>query len=211
MGPCMFDEPIQVEVIRRIYLTNFVIIIKLELSNFPLFSHSMVVCLRWLWHHIMSVCLSVSLSPLSLSLYIYIQGYFDLGFHYYCTAYDACRYSNTLRLEGRICLFAYYIISLSSSCRPILNHWIYAMPLWCILSSVYLRTSQLCQLHFMQYIAVVRFQLTLSPLMEVKMYVLYLIIIKSKVWTISHCLSLGHETMAWAVCLAIFLLLLLPY
>ena len=32
-----------------------------------------------------------------------------------------------------------------------------------------------------------------------------IIIIKSEVWTITHCLGLGHETMVCAVCLSIFL------
>ena len=32
-----------------------------------------------------------------------------------------------------------------------------------------------------------------------------IIIIKSEVWTITHCLGLGHETMVSAVCLSIFL------
>ena len=32
-----------------------------------------------------------------------------------------------------------------------------------------------------------------------------MIIIKSEVWTITHCLGLGHETMASAVCLSILL------
>ena len=37
-------------------------------------------------------------------------------------------------------------------------------------------------------------------------YILCLIIIiKSEVWTITHCLGLGHETMVSAVCLSIFL------
>ena len=39
-----------------------------------------------------------------------------------------------------------------------------------------------------------------------RIYILCLIIIiKSEVWTISHCLGLGHETMVCAVCLSIFL------
>ena len=36
-------------------------------------------------------------------------------------------------------------------------------------------------------------------------YILCLIIIKPEVWTITHCLGLGHETMFCAVCLSIFL------
>ena len=39
-----------------------------------------------------------------------------------------------------------------------------------------------------------------------RIYILCLtIIIKSEVWTISHCLGLGHETMVCAICLSIFL------
>ena len=39
-----------------------------------------------------------------------------------------------------------------------------------------------------------------------KEYILCLIIIiKSEVWTITHCLGLGHETMVCTVCLSIFL------
>ena len=46
------------------------------------------------------------------------------------------------------------------------------------------------------------------PLWWLRGYILCLIIIiKSEVWTITHCLGLGHETMVCAVCLAIFLFL----
>ena len=42
-------------------------------------------------------------------------------------------------------------------------------------------------------------------MMVVRIQVLYLIIIiKSEVWPICHCLGFGHETMACAVCLSIF-------
>ena len=44
------------------------------------------------------------------------------------------------------------------------------------------------------------------PLWWLREYTLCLIIIKSEVWTIIHCLGLGHETMVCAVCLSIFLL-----
>ena len=43
--------------------------------------------------------------------------------------------------------------------------------------------------------------------MYIYIYILCLIfIIKSEVWTITHCLGLGHETMVCALCLSIFLL-----
>ena len=45
-----------------------------------------------------------------------------------------------------------------------------------------------------------------STLWRLREYILCLIIItKFEVWTITHCLGLGHETMVCAVCLSIFL------
>ena len=50
------------------------------------------------------------------------------------------------------------------------------------------------------------FSLPISLVMIERIYILCLIIIiKSEVWTITHCLGLGHETMVSAVCLSIFL------
>ena len=46
------------------------------------------------------------------------------------------------------------------------------------------------------------------PLWWLKEYILCLIVIISEVWTITHCLGSGHETMVCAVCLAIFLCLI---
>ena len=53
------------------------------------------------------------------------------------------------------------------------------------------------------------FSLPISLVKIERIYILcpiIIIIIKSEVWTITHCLGLGHETMVWAVCLSIFLL-----
>ena len=45
-----------------------------------------------------------------------------------------------------------------------------------------------------------------------RMYILCLIIIiKSEVWTITHCIGLGHETMVSAACLFMFLLIISVY
>ena len=47
---------------------------------------------------------------------------------------------------------------------------------------------------------------SVSLVMIERIYILCLIIIiKSKVWTITHCLGFSHETMVSAVCLSIFL------
>ena len=49
------------------------------------------------------------------------------------------------------------------------------------------------------------FSLPISVVMIERIYILCLIIIiKSEVWTITHCLGLGHETMVSAVCLSVF-------
>ena len=72
-------------------------------------------------------------------------------------------------------------------------------------SSVCLTLSQLPQLSFMQYIGLCVFSVSISLMMIVRICVLYLIIIiKSEVWSICHCLRLRHETMVCAECLLIF-------
>ena len=86
----------------------------------------------------------------------------------------------TFCIADRTRLFVQYTISLSSLCKNIWRHWTY-----------------------------VCFQFTLSSCDDwenIYIYILCLIIIiKSEVWTITHCLGLGHETMVCAVCLSIFL------
>ena len=76
-----------------------------------------------------------------------------------------------------------------------------------ILSWVCLRLSRLSQLSFMQYMGLCVFGFPISFIMIVRIPVLDLIIItKSEVGPICHCLGLGHETMVCAVYLSIFLL-----
>ena len=54
------------------------------------------------------------------------------------------------------------------------------------------------------------FQFTHFLVMAERIYILCLmIIIKSEVWTFTHCLGLGHETMVWAVCLFVFFFFLI--
>ena len=75
-----------------------------------------------------------------------------------------------------------------------------------ILSIVCLRLCQFPQLSFMQYMGLCVFSLPIYLLMIVRICVLYLIIItKSEVWPICHCVGLGHEAMVCAVCISIFL------
>ena len=86
------------------------------------------------------------------------------------------------------------------------RHWTYKMPVRYNLSSVWVRLSIFSQLSIIQYVGLCVFSLPISFVMIEKIYILCLIIIiKSEVWTITHCLGLGHETMVCAVCLSIFL------
>ena len=62
-------------------------------------------------------------------------------------------------------------------------------------------------LSVIQYMGLYVFSLPISVVMIEIIHILCLIfIIKSEVWTITHCLGLGHETMVSAVCLSIFFL-----
>ena len=75
-----------------------------------------------------------------------------------------------------------------------------------ILSSLWVRLSIFSQSSIIQYVGLCVFSVPISSVMIVRIYILCLIIIiKSEVWTITHCLGLGHETMVCAVCLSLFL------
>ena len=127
-------------------------------------------------------------------------------FHYYCAAYDQCKYSDTFWLADRTRLFVQYTISLSSLCKLIWRHWTYEMPVRYILSSVWVRISVFSPLSIIQYVGLCVFSLPISVVMIERIYILRLIImIKSEIWTITHCLGLSHETMVSTVCLSIFL------
>ena len=89
------------------------------------------------------------------------------------------------------------------------RHWTYKMPVRYNLSSVWVRLSIFSQLSIIQYVGLCVFNLPISFVMIARIYILCLIIIiKSEVWTITHCLGLGHETKVCAVCLSIFLCIL---
>ena len=162
---------------------------------FPLLSYfSVYVCLGCLLHHI-----------LSLIAYTFREKP-GICFHYYCAVYDECKYSDTFWLADRTRLFVQYTISLSSLCKLIWRHWTYKMPVRYILSSVWVRLSIFFPLSIIQYVGLYVFRLPFCLVMIERIYILCLIIIiKSEVLTITHCLGLGHETMVSAVCLFMFL------
>ena len=141
----------------------------------------------------------------SVTYCIYVPGKPGICFHYYCAVYDECKYLDTFWLADRTRLFVQYTISLSSLCKLIWRHWTYKIPVRYILSSLWVRLSIFSPLSIIQYVGLYVFSLPISLVMIERIYILCLIIIKSEVWTITHCLGLGHETMVSAVCLSIFL------
>ena len=101
-------------------------------------------------------------------------------------------------------LITLYTTSLSSLCRRIYSYWTFKILLK--YSDECVRLNQFSQLSFMQYMGLCVFSLPVSLMMIVRKYVFYLtVILKSEVGTVCYCLGLGHEAMACAVCLSIFL------
>ena len=158
---------------------------------FPLLSYfSVVVCLGCLLHQI-----------LPLFAYTFRENREWLCFHYYFTVYDECKYSDTFWLADRTRLFVEYNISLSSLCKLICGYWTQIYFVECVSKINHI----LSVIHY-TICGAVCFQFTHSLVMIERIYILCLIIIiKSEVWTMTHCLGLGHETMVSAVCPSIFL------
>ena len=106
-----------------------------------------------------------------------------------------------------VCTLHHLISSHYHHCANVIwRHWTYKMSVRYNMSSVWVRLSIFCQLSIIQHVGMCVFSLTISFVMIERIYILcVIIIIKSEVWTITHCLGLGHETMVCAVCLSIFL------
>ena len=96
-----------------IILTHLIIIIiKSEISTFPLLSYlSVVVCLGWLYHHML--CLP----------YIY-PGKDRLCFFYYCTVLYCVQMIEYIMARWSYSLFVHHTTSLLQLCRRIQGHWI---------------------------------------------------------------------------------------
>ena len=161
--------------------------------SFPLFSYfSVVVCLRCLLHHI-----------LSLTVYT-----FRGNFVYVSIVQFMMSANSRIRFGLEIVFVCLYITpSHYHHCANFIwRHWTYKMSVRFDLSSVWVRLSIFSQLSIIQYVGLYVFCLPISFVMIERIYILCLIIIiKSEEWTITHCLGLCHETMVCAVCLSIFL------
>ena len=115
---------------------------------------------------------------------------------------------DTFWLTDHTRLCVQYTISLSSLCKLIGRYWTYKMPVrYTVFCRVWVRLSIFSPLSIIQYVGLYVFSLPIFLVMIERIYILCLIIIiiKSEVCTITHCLRLGHETMVSAVCLSIFL------
>ena len=161
---------------------------------FPLFSYfSVVVHLRCLLHHILSFIVYtfrenrkfVFISIVQFMMNANSRIFFGLQIVFVCLCITPPHYHHCANFIWR--------------------HWTYKMPVRYNLSSVWVRLSIFSQLSIIQYVGLCNFSLPISFVMIGRIYILCLIIIiKSEVWTITHCLGLGHETMVCAVCLSIF-------
>ena len=185
---------------KDISIAHVIIIIKSEVSTFPIVIIFFRGCVPEMF-----------VTSYSVTYCIYVPGKPGICFHYYYAVYDECKYSDTFWLADHTRLFVQYTISLSSLCKLIWRHWTYKMPVRYILSSVWVRLSIFSPLSILQYVGLYVFSLRISLVMIEIMYILCLIIIiKSEVWTIIHCLGLGQETIMSAVCISIFFFKMSP-
>ena len=195
MGLYVFNLPISVlGDWKNISIAHVIIFIKSEESTFPI----VIILFRG--------CVpEMFVTSYSVTYCIYAPGKPGICFHHYWAVYDECKYSDAFWFADRTRLFVQHTISLSSLCKRIWRHWTYKMPVRYILSSVWVRLSIFSPLSIVQYVGLYVFSLPVSVVVIEGMYILSLIIIiKSEVWTITHRLGLGHETMVSAVCLSIF-------
>ena len=116
---------------------------------------SVVVCLRCLLHHILSLIPYTFRENRDFVFIIIVQ--------FMMSANSRIRFG---------LLIVRHTISLSSLCKLIWRHWSYKMPLRYILSSVWVRLSIFSQLFIMQYMGLCVFSLPISLVMIERIYTL---------------------------------------
>ena len=119
---------------------------------------SVVLCLRCLLHHILSLIAYTYRVNRDLVFIIIVQLMMSSN--------------SRMNLVDRIRLFVYNIISLSSLCKPIWRHWTYKMPVRYMLSSVWVSLSIFSQLSIIQYMGLCVFSLPIYLLMIERIYTL---------------------------------------
>ena len=95
-----------------ISIAHVIIIIKSEISTFPIVIIFFRVCVPEMF-----------VASYTVTYCIYVPGKPGICFHYYCAVYDECKYLDTFLLADRTRLFLQYTISLSSLCKLIWRHW----------------------------------------------------------------------------------------
>ena len=164
---------------------------------FPLFSNfSVVVCLRCLLHHILSLIVYRSrenreflfISNVQFMMSVNSRIGFGLQIIYVCFYITPSHYHHCANFIWR--------------------HWTYKMPVRYDLSSVWVGLSIFSQLSSYPLCNMWGCVFSVYPFpswwLREYIYFCLIIIIESEVWTITHRLRLGHETMVCAVCLSIF-------
>ena len=152
----------------------------------------MVVCLRCLLYHILSL-ITYTFRENWKFVFIIIAQFMmsaNIRMHFGCRSYSF------------VCTVHYLIIIMVQT----------------YLKALFLKNA--CQIYFVECVSKIKhilsaihyticgavcFQFIHFSCDWENIYTLYTFIIKSEVWTITHCLGLGHETMVSAVCLSIFL------
>ena len=171
MGLHVFNRPI--DDWKDIFITHLIIIIKSEVSNFPI----VVIFFRG--------CVSeMVVLSYSVIYYIYVPGTLGPCFHHWSSVYGICKWSDTLWPVGRVRLCAYYTISLSSLCRLIWRHWTTKMLVSYMLPSVCLRLRQFSLISFIQYMGLCIFSLSNYPVMIVRMCTLSYY--HHQIWSMNH-------------------------
>ena len=149
MGLYLFNWPISVlGDWKDIYLTYVIIIIKSEVSTFPIVIIFFRGCVPEMF-----------VTSYSVTYCIYVPGKPGICFHYYYAVYDECKYPDAFWLADHTRLFVQCTISLSSLCKLIWWHWTYKMPVRNILSSVWVRLSIFSPLSIIQYVGLYVFSL----------------------------------------------------
>ena len=133
---------------------------------FPLLSYfSVVVCLRCLLHHILSLIAYKFRENREFVFIIIVQ--------FMMSANIRIRFSLQIVL-----FFVQYTILSSSSCKLIRRHWTYKMPVRYILSSVWVRLSIFSPLSIIQYVGLHVFSLPI-PLWLLREYIYFVLLSSS--------------------------------
>ena len=200
MGLYVFNWPISVlGDWKDISIAHVIIIIKSEVSTFPIvikFFRGRVPEI-FVTSYFVTYCIYVPGKP-GICEFVFI-----IIVQFMMSANIRIRFGLQIVL---VCLFS----TPSHNHHIIWRQWTYKMPVIYILSSVWVRLSIFSPFSIIQYVGLYVFSLPFFLVMFERIYILWLIIIKSEVWTITHCLGLGHETMVSAVCCSIFVCICCP-